>query len=117
MPTAPRPARLTTAPPIAVPNEMPTLNAAGSSELASVSALGWRSRAIRMKRVTHGTLHRYMSMPNAMMTASAAGIALPTSHITARTAACTRKTTTLALRPNFSSSTPESMFDTKRMAP
>ncbi len=93
------------------------LKAAGSSELASVSALGWRSVAMRIKSVTHGTLHIYMSRPNAMMTARAAGMALPTIHMRARTAACTMNTTMLALSPNFSSRTPDSMFDTKRIMP
>lgn len=60
-PTAPAlaiPGPATTADPTAVPKLMPMLNAVGSTELASIMALGWRCRATRMNMEIHGTERR-----------------------------------------------------------
>ena len=49
----------------------------GSSELARVSALGWRRRATRMKRLMHGTETTYIVTPMRSTGTRAAGMADP----------------------------------------
>ena len=105
------PAVATTAPPTAVPNEMPMLNAMGSSELARVSALGWRLFAIRMNSEMHDTEARYISRPTAKMRMSAAGMAAPTAHRQARVAACSAKVSTSARMPKRASIQPPRIFE------
>ena len=96
---------------------MPTLKAIGSSELASVSALGWRTAAIFMNSPMTGTDSRYIERPMAMTTTSAAGIAEPTSESSTSRAACTGNATSRVRMPKRASSHPAARFETSVMRP
>ncbi len=111
------PAVATTAPPTAVPNEMPMLNAMGSSELARVSALGWRLLAMLMNSEMHETEARYISRPTAKTKMSAAGMAAPTAQRAPSAAACRMKVSTRARMPKRASIQPPRMFEIRVKPP
>ena len=111
------PTLLTTAPPTAVPNEMPTLNAMGSTELASTIDLGWRLRATSIKCVMHDTENRYMSNARLKTNTSAVGMAEPATNSPTSAAACSTNVTSSAFMPKRASIHPPRMFETRQNTP
>ena len=111
------PGPATTAEPTAVPKLMPMLNAVGSTELASIMALGWRWRATRMNMEMHGTESTYMEMPIPKITSSVAGMAPASRYSANNSPACTRKTGTRPFMPTRASTMPDSMFEMMHMTP
>ena len=111
------PALLTTAPPTAVPNEMPTLNAMGSTELASTIDLGWRLRATSIKCVMHDTENRYMSIARLKTKTSASGMAAPAANSPNNAAACSANVTSSAFMPKRASIHPPRMFEIRQNTP
>ena len=111
------PGPLTTAPPTAVPNAMPVLKEAGSIELASVSALGWRLVAVSINIEMHGTETMYMRRPMNSTITSAHGMLGPRAHSAASATARSGKVTRRPLMPKRESTTPEARLLTRQTPP
>ena len=106
-----------TAPPTAVPKAMPTLNAVGSSELASVSACGYSSAAVVMNSEMHGVLTTYMVRAMPRMIARAQGMAGPTAQRPKSRTAWIGKLTSMVFTPKRASHQPLSRLEAKHMPP
>ena len=96
---------------------MPTLNESGSTEVANVSALGWRSRAMRMNSVMQAMENEYISSATMKTKISEKGIAPSSAEMPANTSAIATKMGGSAFMPKRVSTQPPARLETRQIAP